>query len=312
MKNIVKALGQRFELEGIDTRIFWAEELFEQPWQPFAGNVLADTSAKRYGDIVAIHHQNFYDTTRWSPAYRNARALINGTNPVPYAVGFWNSEMSNYAAGWTGALQMATGFVISLRDARMSGILYGSPSIVPEQALEALMVDRVPTERYYVAKQFYRYVRPGAVMVQAASDDASVMTVAFVHPAEQTMTVVLVNTSSTAKSVILAGTGLPQFTQVRTSATETCDTIGSVTASVSLPASSVTTLYGTGHVSAVRQDRSVAIGRAVAHGPGAHAAWYSASGRRVAGLSTGAPGVRLSNSGVRIGYGSGRATQLAP
>ncbi|MBD3239720.1 MAG: hypothetical protein GF331_03980, partial [Chitinivibrionales bacterium] len=252
MRDIVKTLGQRFETEGIDTRIFWAEECFDQPWQPYAGYVFADPVAKQYGDIVAIHHQNFYDEDPWAGKYRQARDLIENAGETPYCRGFWNSEMSNYAAGWSGALQMSQGFTISLRDGRMSGLLYGSPSIVSSQPLEALMVEYEPTERYYIAKQYYRYIRPGAVMIGATVDDPEVMTVAFVHSENQTLTVVMTNRGSSGKDVTLTGADGVTFTQIRTSQSENAVTVGTVSGSCHLPAGSVTTLYAEGHISSVR------------------------------------------------------------
>lgn len=248
MRDIVVTLGQRFESEGIDTRIFWAEEVFEQPWQPYAGHVFSDPVAKPYGDIVAIHHQNYHDESRWSETYASARAQINSTSTVSFSVGFWNSEMSNYGEGWDGAVEFAKGMIISLRDAKMSGILYGSPSIT-SQPLEALMFNYEPTERYYVAKHFYRYIRPGAVMVDAASDDASVMSVAFVN--DGTLSIVLVNPGTASRDVTLQGVDGITFTQMRSTSTEECATVGSVTGSCQLPASSVTTLVAQDYVSSV-------------------------------------------------------------
>jgi O-glycosyl hydrolase len=251
MRDIVIHLGRRFATDRLPVKIFWAEDLLTNQWQSYAGAVFASAEAKPYGAIVAVHHQGVgaSEVSR----YTSARARVESASTTPYSLGFWNSEISGYPDGWAGAFTMAQGFMVSLRDGKMNALLFGSPSIPASanQNREALMVDKQPTERYYVAKQFYRYIRPGAVMVGCSSDDTTVMAVAFVHKANRTMTVVLVNTGSSATTVSLQGSNLPGFTQIRTSQSETCDTVGTVTSTLTLPVSSITTLYATGYASAM-------------------------------------------------------------
>ena len=113
------------------------------------------------------------------------------------------------------------------------------------------MVEYQPTERYYVAKHFYRYIRPGAVMIDAVSDDAEVMAVASVHDGDGTMTVVLVNPGTSAKDVALTGLDGLTFAQYRSSQSEQCAAVGTVTGTCQLPARSVTTLFAQDYVSSV-------------------------------------------------------------
>lgn len=264
MRDIVITLGQRFESEGIDTRIMWAEEVFSQPWQPYAGYVFADPTAKQYGDIIAIHHQDFHAEATWTPAYESARRQLDNAVGGPTSAVFWNSEISGFREGWDGAIEMAKGFVISLRDGRMSALLYGSASAPSNKPhVEALMVEREPTERYYAARQFYRYIRPGAVMIDAVADDPDIMAVASVHESEQTLTIVLVNHGPNPKNVDLNGVGTQSYTQIRSTASEECREIGAVSTTCTLPAQSVTTLvardYATSSAPRLRPMRSVQV-----------------------------------------------------
>jgi hypothetical protein len=84
-------------------------------------------------------------------------------------------------------------------------------------------------------------------MVDAVSGDSLVFAVAFHHKANHTLSVVLINGNSVARDVSIAGSSLPpQFRRYLTSAADNCADKGLVSsgAAITLPASSVTTLYG--------------------------------------------------------------------
>jgi O-glycosyl hydrolase len=113
----------------------------------------------------------------------------------------------------------------------------------------ALMNGLVKGKTYYVSKQYYRYIRPGAVRVGASSVNNNVVVSAYEHAAAGTHTIVLANTSTSAQSVTLGGTGLPaSFTIYRTSASENAANAGEYAtgSALSLPARSVTTLQAGG------------------------------------------------------------------
>ncbi len=100
-----------------------------------------------------------------------------------------------------------------------------------------------PGKNYYVSKQFYRFIRPGAQRVDLKSSDAEVMAVAFQHPTMNAFTIVAINTGSASKSLHLAGAELPaDFRAFRTSAKEDAVDLGTVAADgLTLSASSITT-----------------------------------------------------------------------
>jgi O-glycosyl hydrolase len=320
MRDIVTRLGQRFAADHRQVKIFAAEDLQTNTWVSYARAIYNDSTAHHYADIVAIHQQNFDLTTSGIVAnYRSSRQAIESygvkAGKAPYGLGYWNSEIAGYPDGWSGALSLAQGFMISLRDGKMNLLMYGSGSIPSSagQNKEALMVDRAPTPRYYAAKQFFRFIRPGAAMVDAPCDDSTIMAAAWVHPTDQTMTVVLVNTTATAKTVTLGGSDLPHFTAIRSSATETCDTIGTVggvTTSVDLPASSITTLFATGYVTSVKNP-----GHSLNHGsPGQlrKTEMYRIDGRTVAPRQGASMGGKTRSPGLCVAVvrdGAGRITE---
>ena len=101
-------------------------------------------------------------------------------------------------------------------------------------------------KRYYVSKQFYRYIRPGAQMLDAITTDAGVLSTAFINTRNNAFTSVLINSSATDKVVTLAGNNIPATYQcyITTSAADkNCTDIGTVNnGEIVLPANSIVTL----------------------------------------------------------------------
>jgi len=163
---------------------------------------------------------------------------------------FWMTETSGFSDTWTG-----TSGAFSLGTQIFSGLKYGHLSAwvwwqlsEPGGGNYALMDYGTPNKKYYASKQFYRYIRPNAVMVDAGTDDSTVQPAAFTHSTNNTLTIVLINSATSSKTANLSVSGsiVPtSYTGYRTSSSENCVNIGTVTTSVTLPASSITTLYGT-------------------------------------------------------------------
>jgi MYXO-CTERM domain-containing protein len=158
-------------------------------------------------------------------------------------------EAGSNAAGDSlpGALDLAQSIYAALYHGHLSGWVWwqgselgtGTPS-------EFDLMSSVTTrgKKYYVSKNYYRYVRPGAQMVQAASDDSEVLVAAFDHVAANTLTIIAINGGTASKSVTLTGANLPTtFRAYRTSTTENCASVGPMApASITLPARSITSL----------------------------------------------------------------------
>ena len=112
------------------------------------------------------------------------------------------------------------------------------------------MSDLVVGKKYYASKNFYRFIRPGAVRLATTSPDAAIALTAYEHVANGTHTIVLLNNATTSKTINLAmtGSGLPaSFQMFVTSASRNCESVGTVSASsITLPARSVVTLQAGG------------------------------------------------------------------
>jgi O-glycosyl hydrolase len=103
------------------------------------------------------------------------------------------------------------------------------------------------SKRYYVSKNFYRYVRPGDIRIEAlAAGESNIYPLAFKNDTAHTNTIVLINDNAESKAVNLTGSSLPSgFSIFTTSATDDCKDYGTVNTSGGflLPPNSVSTLY---------------------------------------------------------------------
>jgi hypothetical protein len=116
----------------------------------------------------------------------------------------------------------------------------------------SLMSGTSTSKKYSVSKQYYRYIRPGAVRVKSTTDDPDFFVTAYVNSAKGTTTIVIINSGTADKAVTLSGSDLPaNYKMYRTNAaTENCTFIKEVgsgtAASFAVPAKSIVTLQAGG------------------------------------------------------------------
>ena len=108
----------------------------------------------------------------------------------------------------------------------------------------------IKSKRYWVSKQFYRYVRPGAVRVETNTEtsgrtDADLLPLAFVKDGLPTL--VISNIGTASKAIRVKGDGVSTGYKVfLTSVSENCSELTTIKAgeSVTIPAQGVVTLVG--------------------------------------------------------------------
>jgi O-glycosyl hydrolase len=163
----------------------------------------------------------------------------------------WMTETSGYSENWSGAITLAQNIYQSLKYGKLSAWVWWS--ISGGGGVECLMRCEQPTERYFTSKNFYRYIRPGAVMIDINDSTASksqVFAIAFNHKEKKTLTVVLLNTGSSSQQITITGEAIPSKLKIfTTSSSKQCRDEGEVSgnAPVTLDAGSVTTLVGQGY-----------------------------------------------------------------
>ena len=216
----------------------------------YTGNIMNTPAALSAIDAFAVHgYVDGVSATATSKLASMWTALRTATAKTGKPL--WMTETSGYVHTWPGSA--AKPGPLDLGQAIYAALAYGNVSAwtywegsnkkgFDEQSLMA-GADK-PGKNYHVSKQFFRFIRPGAVRVDAKSGDPEVMAVAFSNPSMNAFTVVAINTGSSSKTLTLIGAGLPaQYQAFRTSATEDAVELGAVAANaITLPAGTITTL----------------------------------------------------------------------
>jgi len=242
--DILKTVGQRFASEGITTRLFGPEHMGEVTWgvnTRYMDEILNDNQVKGYLDFYAVHSYvdgvapDYGSAEGWSTLYQQVSAV--------YGKEIWMTETSGYPTTWDGALDLARSMHLALRFGKISGWVYWQMS-------GDIIENNVPNSKFYVFKNYYKYIQPGALQIQSESSDPGLLVTAFKHLENKKLVVVIINNSDFSKvpEIILPrvtkGSPYPtRYRVYRTSETENCKDYGYIQPEeVILPPRSVTTL----------------------------------------------------------------------
>ncbi|MGE5557313.1 MAG: glycoside hydrolase family 30 beta sandwich domain-containing protein, partial [Bacillota bacterium] len=163
---------------------------------------------------------------------------------------YWQTEISGYGDNWEktdvyGAFELGLSIASALQYGRISAWVWWQGSELAGISQYSMMQGTNVSKKYYVSKQFYRFIRPGARMVALSSGDPDILACAFEHGTLNNFVVVLLNKSTSAKTISLGGANIPDtFTVYRTTGgADNCSNVGTTNkSSVYLPAKSVVTL----------------------------------------------------------------------
>lgn len=317
----VIAVAKRFDEKAIGTKLHYADNVWWPGWLGQCVNVIKDDPvANKACPILSIHYSDGNEENNIA-GNKYCSELLDKVGRETHKL--WNTEFGGQFDSWRedllgvddkthgGAWTFARNLFTCLRY-DYSAVIYWQLCEPPHDNAKGdhyslfYLKDNVPTPGplFRVAQSFYRYIRPGAVRVDCESNNPDVWSIAFVHPEQQSATVVLMNRSSAEQTAVVTGAGLPDnFDMFRTSPNHDCEKIGSAAlgSSITLPVKSITTLYHapTVHTKPARGTQTVSSVRPVRR---TRFQVYSLDGRRVGTVQRQATGVRFR----RVGDGSVR------
>ena len=249
MVDQIKIVGARFDAEeakgdGFVRPVLFAPEHVLGDWflteiNNFINLIGRDADANRTTGVIALHA---YTENATNPAnipntlWGRARASADKIGKP-----LWMTETSGFEVSLNGALEMVEGVYTSLA--------YGNARAWVHFGAEGAFVQfSERTDLFYAAKQFFRFIRPGAKRIDAASDgNLDVLPVCF-RNADLSLAIVVINKGAAALGLDLKAfrnLGKDRFTVYRTSANNKCRRMGEkgIDDIVPLVARSVTTLY---------------------------------------------------------------------
>jgi len=237
-REAVRALMRRFKRDGIATRIHMPEDMMSYSrMMAYVAPTMADPETREFPGHFCTHRLGGFDEVQhWLQSTRQ------------YGRQNWMTETSGHPQNWTGAMKMASDIYDYVVGGDFSVWVYLRLT-QDANSVGGLMVDGRPAAKYYAAKHYYRYVRPGALRVGAQCADGDLLVSAFRHDVDGTLTVVLINRSDQEAAVRLSarGNGLPTaYALYHSTESEGCEEKGEVGASpeFTMPAKSIVTLYG--------------------------------------------------------------------
>jgi O-glycosyl hydrolase len=238
----------------------------------------------------------------------------SGATPTDKPLWMTETQGTGYGIGlndWGGAMTLAGNILSYLRNGRITVWTWGSvQTICGSAGCEAtaagdgcLIMNGTPTAKWYAARHFYRFIRPGARQIASTSNDGEVEVVAFRHDANACWTVVLRNRGAGAKTVSVSGADVPsQWTmEVSTASTKRVQsTVGST--GISVPATSVVTLVSGqyAHANPVAVIDRTRVGARGIAAPVPDARHYTVNGRLVDKTHTRLRGVLVCEAGRRV------------
>lgn len=246
-RDIIKVVGARLDAEGLgNVKLFWAEALPAQgSIKAYIDVVKADPVAAAYADIVAIHNYDADGASVGGAGCDYWNNIFNWAQAGNNQYKTWMTETSGHKDDWSGAMTLAGNIFNALECGNASAWVFWSFSVSEGSPEYGLVVSNRPSSRFYVSKQYYKFIRPGAVRVNAVS--AGIPAIAFKDDSAKTVSVVLLNNTSEPQTIEIKGLGLPSnWESFTTSNSRNCEKGKMVGPDglIILPPGSLTTLVG--------------------------------------------------------------------
>jgi O-glycosyl hydrolase len=246
LRDLIKVVGKRFADDGIITKIFMPEDIgYLDGVSGMVQPTLIDADARKYVSIIAVHGYALDGVTADSPDAQTWQTMYSWG--AQYNMPLWMTETSGYSNDMKGAMDLSKAMYTAIKFGNVSGWLHWALSQQTIDEFSLMSSSGEKSKRYYVSKNFYRYVRPGDKRIKCAADDGSnIYALGFKNDTANTTTIVLINDNGNDKVIKLSGENLvSQFNKYVTSANEDCKNVGTINAidAVILPANSVVTLY---------------------------------------------------------------------
>jgi glucuronoarabinoxylan endo-1,4-beta-xylanase len=242
-------------------KVFGSENMLEMEgrevnYPHFYHNAIKnDAQALSMLDVFAVH--GYVEGVSASTGSLLSHYWANHKNQFADASGkkTWMTETSGYTDVWeSGSLPGAFSYAMDIQTAVMFGNVsawlwwQGSAGSGPDEY--KLMAFENHGNKYSVSKNFYRFIRPGAVRIGATDNSDSLSVTAFRHSSKNTLTLVIINEShqQTPLTLNMEGVTANEFEVFVTSKTKKCESAGIKNASstILLPARSVVTLQAGG------------------------------------------------------------------
>ncbi len=197
------------------------------------------TTSPGAGIPANVHGYAWYGKKSWMTE-------TSGEDPA------WLSPGTGYpgAGAWSLALRIHQALTTGRQSAWVYWQLTDGGAVGAQTLTSSTLLTN--SAKYVAAKHFFRYIRPGSVAVNATvSGSTNLLAGAYLDETNQTLTVVLINTSPAALPAVINVPGTPEIKSLRTFSSSNSSYwqnsvvgISNGTTAVPVPGYGVVTLYG--------------------------------------------------------------------
>lgn len=249
--NMVKVAAPIIKNVHPNVKLMGPEEQTNQAWnweKSYGKALFDDPEALKWIDIFVLHPYTIEyvygpaDPATEASQFKNAYEKYKAAGKQ-----IWFSEDCGWYDNWLGGMLMAESIHNSFYYGNVSAWVHWVISGDETQAWTGLTYFGEPKEKYYAMRHFSRYIRPGAVRIEASSTNPDLLVTAFRHKNEKTLTLVLINRSSNPMDVCFTGDLKTSLLMETSTADEKAASKGRISgfhSKFTLPSNSVTTLYG--------------------------------------------------------------------
>lgn len=192
MAEVCGKLGKRLTEEGFATKPITSEQVFSQGHYPvveYANALKADPLGNQYGKVVGTHYPNT-NATAWNSQYTAA-----------YPKELWATECTSNGNDFGSVLNQMESMIVGFNNGCGAWCVWGynQGSSGNEDDLtkkEGMTFGYGTSKHFWAYKNWAKYVRKGAVQVKSTSGNSNIVSVAFVHETDQTLTIILLNKDS--------------------------------------------------------------------------------------------------------------------
>lgn len=245
LKNLLKVVGKRLKDEGLSTKLFLPEDIgWLQGVESMVKPTLEDAAAREYAGIVAVHGYDLDGITASSPDAQTWQQMYGWG--AAYNKPLWMTETSGFPDNYDGAMSLAKAMFTAIKFGNVSAWTFWTLSTEKLDEFSLMSSAGVKSKRFYVSKNFYKFIRPGSVRIAAESAEAAkVFPLAFQNIDN---TLVMINDNKESGKVVrITWPGFQNDARMYvTSPGEDCKDRGVVSTSepILLPPYSVVTLSG--------------------------------------------------------------------
>jgi O-glycosyl hydrolase len=241
---LIKIVGDRFNKEGVShVGFYMPEQVFGvggggYSCEEYLQTLKADPIADEYCNYFAVHGYDATGITPGFPAYDRWTRMSNLAQQGNHPKETWMTETYIGYNDWLSALDLAGAIHGSLWAGKIS--LWSNWSFDGTQVTKNL-----PNSSFYTSKNYYKFIRPGAVMLDASSDNSNLLVTSFEN-VDGKLAIVVINKGTRAVPARIYGNNLPELYHIyRTTMSDNCLDAGilnTIENTMIFPPSSVITL----------------------------------------------------------------------